>query len=69
MWACEIDRHTLRHEYATILYDAGIDKMSAMEFMGHADLATTEKIYTHIRQSRLAGAAAQLDAFLTEKAQ
>ncbi|PWL85901.1 MAG: hypothetical protein DBY17_07995 [Oscillospiraceae bacterium] len=69
VWACEIDRHTLRHEYATILYDAGIDKMSAMEFMGHADLATTEKIYTHIRQSRLAGAAAQLDAFLTEKAQ
>ncbi|MBO1680365.1 tyrosine-type recombinase/integrase [Bittarella massiliensis (ex Durand et al. 2017)] len=73
MWECEIDRHTLRHEYATILYDARIDSKVAQELLGHADLSTTLKIYTHIRQSRLEKAASTLDAFLeangTEKAQ
>lgn len=73
VWACDLDRHTLRHEYATILYDAGIDAKLAQELLGHADLSTTLSVYTHIRQNRLAQAAAALDAFLTpestEKAQ
>lgn len=67
VWACDLDRHTLRHEYATILYDAGIDAKVAQELLGHADLSTTLKVYTHIRQSRLDSAAATLDSFLTEK--
>ena len=73
VWACDLDRHTLRHEYATILYDAGIDAKVAQELLGHADLSTTLNIYTHIRQSRMTQAAAALDTFLmpesTEKAQ
>ena len=64
VWICELDRHTLRHEYATILYDAGIDSKVAQELLGHADLSTTLRIYTHIRQSRLSAAASTLDAFL-----
>lgn len=65
VWACDIDRHTLRHEYATILYDAGIDAKVAQELLGHADLSTTLEIYTHIRQKRLTGAAATLNSYLT----
>ena len=67
VWVCEIDRHTLRHEYATILYDAGIDAKVAQELLGHADLSTTLKIYTHIRQKRLQDAAGILDGYLTHK--
>lgn len=67
VWACDLDRHTLRHEYATILYDAGIDAKVAQELLGHADLSTTLKIYTHIRQKRLTDAAATLNSFLAPK--
>ncbi len=67
VWACELNRHTLRHEYATILYEAGIDAKVAQELLGHADLSTTMQIYTHIRQNRLKEAAGVLDSFLTQK--
>ena len=49
--------HQLRHAYATMLYEAGIDEKLAQEIMGHADIATTRNIYTHIRTSRLDNAA------------
>lgn len=67
VWACDLDRHTLRHEYATILYDAGIDAKVAQELLGHADLSITLKIYTHIRQRRIQDAASILDSYLTPK--
>lgn len=66
-WTCDIDRHTLRHEYATILYEAQVDARTAQELMGHADIATTLKIYTHIRQKQIDAAGDTLNAFLTQK--
>ena len=44
--------HQLRHGYATILYEAGIDELTAKELLGHADIQTTHAIYTHIRQGK-----------------
>lgn len=49
--------HQLRHAYATMLYEAGIDEKLAQELMGHADISTTKNIYTHIRLSRIDAAA------------
>lgn len=49
---CQIDRHTLRHQYATILYEAGIEPKSAQHLMGHADIKTTLEIYTHISENQ-----------------
>jgi integrase len=46
--------HQLRHAYATMLYEAGIAPKDAMELLGHAQLSTTEDIYTHIREQRRA---------------
>jgi len=43
-----ITQHQLRHTYATILYDAGIDAKMAQSLLGHADVQTTLNIYTHI---------------------
>lgn len=40
--------HDLRHTYATMLYDAGIDVKSAQYFLGHADLKMTLDLYTHL---------------------
>lgn len=52
VWHNEIVPYQLRHEFATILLDAGIDPKDASEIMGHSDEELTRKIYTHIRESR-----------------
>jgi len=41
--------HMLRHEYSTNLFYSGVDEMEAQQLMGHADISTTRKIYTHLR--------------------
>ena len=38
----------LRHTYATMLYDAGVDVKTAQDFLGHADQTVTMNIYTHL---------------------
>ena len=53
--------HQLRHLYATILYEAGIDEKLAQELMGHSSITVTRDIYTHIRMSRLDKAAELLN--------
>lgn len=60
-WKPSIDRHQIRHEYATMLYEAGVDVLAAKTIMGHTDIATTQKIYTHIRESRLDDARTKLE--------
>lgn len=59
-----IGLHQLRHAYATILYEAGIDDRMAMELLGHANISTTRDIYTHISKSKKEDAAEKLNAFL-----
>lgn len=44
--------HQLRHEFATICFDAGLDPLDTAEMIGHADDSTTKQIYTHIKDSR-----------------
>lgn len=57
----EFTPHQLRHEYATILYEAGVDEGAAQRIMGHADIRTTQNIYTHIRQSKIENAAVLIE--------
>ena len=40
--------HDLRHTYCTMLYEAGVDVLTAKEQMGHSDVKTTLGIYTHL---------------------
>lgn len=44
--------HQLRHAYATMLFDAGIDVKTAQRWLGHADIKTTLDIYTHLSEKR-----------------
>lgn len=55
--------HQLRHGYATMLYEAGIDVKDAQELMGHADITLTKSIYTHVRNKRKEETAAKLNSF------
>jgi len=48
---CVIPRftaHWLRHTYATMLYFAEVDVLTAKEQLGHSDVQTTLNIYTHL---------------------
>jgi integrase len=44
----KIRLHDLRHTFASILYDEGVDLKAISEILGHSDLGTTNKIYTHL---------------------
>lgn len=40
--------HDLRHTFATICRERGVDMSVVQRWLGHADLSTTAKIYTHV---------------------
>ena len=40
--------HYFRHNYATLLFEAGVDPLIAMKILGHTDYQTTANIYTHL---------------------
>lgn len=55
--------HTLRHTHATQLLLAGADMRTVQERLGHADVATTLRLYGHVlpgRDAAAAGAFAEL---------
>ena len=39
--------HDCRHTFATLMSNAGADKISLQKIIGHANYATTANIYTH----------------------
>jgi len=59
-----ITPHQLRHTYATILFEAGIDEKDAQHLMGHSDVSITKNIYTHIRSKRLKETAEKLNTYI-----
>ena len=61
-----ITAHQLRHTYATILFEAGIDVKDAQHLMGHSDISVTQNIYTHIRANRMHDTANKLNAYTAE---
>lgn len=61
-----ITPHWLRHTYATLLYFAGVDILTAKAQLGHADIKTTLEIYTHLDRQYKRKAIDKLDKFLNE---
>lgn len=55
--------HQLRHYYATMLYEAGIDEFSAKTMLGHTDIKLTRDIYTHYSQTKAAKDQEKLNNF------
>lgn len=62
-----VTSHMLRHTYCTILYEAGIDLKTAQYLMGHSDIKTTAKIYTHIEKNQIVKAANKINAYFVSQ--
>ena len=58
--------HQLRHGYATMLFDAGIDVKTAQKWLGHADIKTTLDVYTHLSESRQVQATEKLFDYINK---
>lgn len=56
----DIDRHSIRHEFATMLFEAGVDVKTAQTLLGHSNFNTTMNIYTHVREKQIEDAASKL---------
>lgn len=54
--------HQLRHTYADILRNAGVNTLTAQYFLGHEDYETTANIYSQVNQTDLSRAREQLGA-------
>lgn len=60
-----VTAHQFRHYMATACYEADVPEMVAQKILGHADIATTHAVYTHIRDRFMAESANNLNAFFT----
>lgn len=59
-----ITMHWLRHTFCTLMYLAGVDVITASKQMGHADVATTLRIYTHLDAQYKRKSIDKLDLYL-----
>ncbi len=62
-----ITLHWLRHTFCTLLYLAGVDVVQASAQMGHADVSTTLKIYTHLDAVHKRKSVDKLELYLAER--
>jgi integrase len=57
--------HTLRHSAATLLMSSGVPVKVASEMLGHSDITTTLRVYSHVMEPDQERAAAAMDAFFS----
>lgn len=62
-----ITLHWLRHTFCTLLYLSGVDVVQACAQMGHADVSTTLRIYTHLDAVHKRKSVDKLDLYLAGK--
>ena len=60
-----IRAHDLRHSYATMLRDSGVEMKLAMTWMGHADEHMLLRIYDHPSEYRRKIAVESIEKLLT----
>lgn len=58
--------HGLRHTFCSLLARQGVALKTAATLMGHSDIETTSKIYTHIEQDVKEAAIEKLSSFMSK---
>ena len=46
----ELKLHQLRHTFATLTLEHGLDLFELSRLMGHASYAVTDRVYAHLRR-------------------
>ncbi len=59
-------QHNLRHTFATMLYNAGVDVKAAQNILGHRHLQTTLDIYTHLDKAHFVKEVSKVEDFLKD---
>ena len=67
VWHNTIVPYQLRHEFATLCFDAGLDPKDAADMMGHSSEELTRKWYTHIQDQRRQQSANKLESFINSQ--
>ena len=60
----DVRAHDLRHTFASLLYDAGVDIKTAQKLLGHTSPEITMHIYTHLSDTREASSLDRMTEFL-----
>jgi len=60
--------HDLRHFYASVCAHAGVDIRKVSRWMGHANINTTDSIYTHLFNGSASDDMDRLDTFAARPA-
>ena len=63
----QITFHSLRHTYATLLQDAGVDINVIRDLLGHADIETTANIYVNVNMEPKIRARDKLSRTINQK--
>ena len=59
--------HDLRHSFASLALEAGVDLKTVSTALGHATISTTADLYAHVTSSLMKDAAARIDNALTSE--
>lgn len=63
----KITPHWLRHTFITMMYQAGVDVLTAKEQAGHSDIQTTLSIYTHLDRTHKDRQMDKLDEYIANQ--
>ena len=66
-WTPTITPHALRHNFASMCWESGIDAYSAMRLLGHSSIKTTMDIYTHLSDAQLHQIGSKIDAMFSKQ--
>lgn len=66
-WTPIITPHALRHNFASMCWENGLDAYTAMRLLGHSSIKTTMDIYTHLSDAQLHQIGSKVDAMFSKQ--
>lgn len=60
----DLGAHQLRHGYATLLHEAGVDIKDAQKLLGHANTNITQNVYTDVSAAQFLAVEKKINAYI-----